>query len=345
MKRVWGLASVFVWFAACGQLPRVVLVDPAAPPAEGNPRHTPQDGGVTQGDGGAPLPHIGAACFPEVWHPELPNPFYEQFYPQMGGHCAGTHHQDIRNVERVVFLGDSITAGTPPTLPNQLYRALLTEKALQRWPGVVVDDCSVVGARSEDLLVSADAQIPQCFTQQPDARATLVIMTMGGNDMADMQRAGSAGASPEESVAAADRALQNLDAALAFLKDPARFPGGSFVVFANLYEYTDGTNDVASCPAATVAGITGMWAEGEQTFIRVNQGYMERAVGHQADMVLLMEHFCGHGYHNNDPQSRCYRGPNAARWFDVTCIHPTPAGHRVVADLFWSVVLGDEAVP
>jgi hypothetical protein len=40
---------------------------------------------------------------------------YEQFDPIIGSHCKGTNHQDIIDIERVVFLGDSVTVGTPPT--------------------------------------------------------------------------------------------------------------------------------------------------------------------------------------------------------------------------------------
>lgn len=51
-----------------------------------------------------------------------------------------------------------------------------------------------------------------------------------------------------------------------------------------------------------------------------------------------LEHFCGHGFHNEDPESECYRGPGVERWFDFTCTHPTPAGHRQIADMVLAVI-------
>jgi lysophospholipase L1-like esterase len=275
-----------------------------------------------------------------VWHPELDNPHYEQFVPVVADHCQGTHHQDIRGVERVVFLGDSITAGTPPTLPNQLYRMRLEQRLREAFgQDITVDNCSRIGARSSDFFDGNTPQLAPCFPYPEDARVTLTIMTMGGNNMADLQRVGQDGAPLEETMGRANLYLDEMDRALGFLKDPQRFPNGSFVVFSNLYEFTDGTGDVASCASARLAGLTGVWNDGPQVLIHVNEQLMRLAVQHRADMLFTLEHFCGHGFHNNDPGARCYRGPDTPRWFDLTCIHPTPTGHGVLADMFAQTIL------
>jgi len=65
---------------------------------------------------------------------------------------------------------------------------------------------------------------------------------------------------------------------------------------------------------------------------------MKTAVDTGTDMILLLEHFCGHGYRNDDPEAPCYLGPDAPRWFDLTCIHPNPAGHQELANMFQAVV-------
>ena len=72
--------------------------------------------------------------------------------------------------------------------------------------------------------------------------------------------------------------------------------------------------------------------------IWANEQYMRIAVDTHTDMILMLEHFCGHGFHNDDPTTRCYRGPGTERWFDLTCIHPNPTGHQVIADMFMAVV-------
>lgn len=43
---------------------------------------------------------------------------YLQFDPIIGSHCKGTNHQDIIDIERVVFLGDSVH-GRDPAEPAQ----------------------------------------------------------------------------------------------------------------------------------------------------------------------------------------------------------------------------------
>ncbi|MCH9679947.1 MAG: hypothetical protein K0V04_00820, partial [Deltaproteobacteria bacterium] len=63
------------------------------------------------------------------------------------------------------------------------------------------------------------------------------------------------------------------------------------------------------------------------------------AVDTQTDMYLLLETFCGHGFNFDDPTAPCYRGPDTPIYFDLTCIHPNPVGHSVIANDFLSVVL------
>ena len=55
-------------------------------------------------------------------------------------------------------------------------------------------------------------------------------------------------------------------------------------------------------------------------------------------MTFLLEDFCGHGFENENPAAPCYRGPNTPQWFDLTCIHPNPAGHDHISEMFMAVV-------
>jgi hypothetical protein len=57
-------------------------------------------------------------------------------------------------------------------------------------------------------------------------------------------------------------------------------------------------------------------------------------VARQIDVVFSLENFCGHGFHADDPNGVCYRGPNTDVWFDLTCVHPSPKGHAALARLF-----------
>jgi lysophospholipase L1-like esterase len=274
-------------------------------------------------------------CFPPPADASKPHPNYDQFHPTVNSQCTGTNNQDISGVERVVFLGDSITTGTPPTLPTEIYRTLVSNEMRAKF-GLFIDvqDCSGWGARNDDFLGPPHDQIHHCFAEV-ETRKTLVVMTMGGNDMSSIAKDADAGDTPEQTMMKVDQSLQDLEQAVTWLKDPAHFPNGSYVVFSNIYEFTDATGDLASCPAAALAGF-GAVASPQMTpaYLRAAEQYMRIAVDHQIDMVFSLESFCGHGFHADDPSSVCYRGPNTDVWFDLTCIHPNPEGHAALARLF-----------
>ena len=267
-------------------------------------------------------------------------PDYDQFRPVVGSHCAGTNHQDITDVERVVFLGDSITQGTPPTPASGYYRNLLAESLRARFgEGLQVDECSKWGARTDDLLLPPHQQVQSCFPG-PEPRRTLVVITAGGNDMLAVLEDALGGGTIEQSMAKVDEAVGLLrDAVDWFFADPARFPGGVFVVFANVYEFTDGVADFPqSCPFSILAGVTRGWPEGRPVFNHLNEELMRVAVDTGTDLMFLSETFCGHGFHAGDPENECFRGEDAETWFDFTCIHPNPAGHQAIAEAFLKVI-------
>jgi lysophospholipase L1-like esterase len=284
-------------------------------------------GGTGGGSGGG-----AAQCVGDVYD-GLVYVNYDQFSPTLGSHCKGTNHQDIQGVEKLVFLGDSITVGTFPTSSAQFYRTVLSEQVKAQWPAVEVQSCAVNGARTADFF-SGDQQISDCFPGV-EQKKTLIVITMGGNDLANMAE-NKLGAN--EANAQTDVVVSEMRAAVEWLKDPANFPNGSWVVFANVYEYTDLTADLDSCPLAGAAGLSGEYMTGVAALTRMREGYMKIAVDTGSDMMFLGESFCGHGYHAGDANSQCYRGPGTANWFDITCIHPTPEGHKQIADDFWAII-------
>jgi len=256
---------------------------------------------------------------------------YDQFSPTIGEHCKGTDHQQIEGVEKVVFLGDSITQGTFPTSASDYYRTVLGNTLGERFAGVEVAECAENGARMRDLM---NNQIPQCFPDV-ESKRTLVVMTMGGNDVAEWAR----DKLPLETAKAeADSVADELREAVNwFYADASRFPAGVFVVFANVYEYTDGTAQLDSCPGASLIGFTGEYLDGAGALAHLEEQMMKVAVDTNTDLVFMLEEFCGHGY-KRDESGTCDRGPDAELWFDLTCIHPTPAGHHALANLFDTVI-------
>lgn len=314
-------------------------------------------GGDSGGDG------IFEMCFGDqfVNTPNL-GPDYDQFSPVIGSHCLGTDHQDITDIERVVFLGDSVTVGTPPTLPGDVYRtqlagdltddfSLMAPELLWQLYDIfngttVVRDsgsfasCSKWGARTDDLL-SPGYQIEDCFPPETRELRTLVVMTVGGNDISSLTQDAIDGASEEALWDEITSAVELQRAAIEWLKDPENFPNGAFVVFANIYEFTDGTGEVMSCDVSGLAGFDQPVPAPDQLaemIVWANEQYMSIAVDTQSDMIFLLESFCGHGFQADNPEAPCYRGPGAGTWFDLTCIHPNPTGHDQITDLFGAVI-------
>lgn len=288
---------------------------------------------------------------------------YAQFNPTIGSHCKGTNHQDIIDIERVVFLGDSVTVGTPPTQGKDFYRSELADVLVDRFgltppndlwkqvnpiDGVALvkssgdfSSCAKWGARTDDFIVSND-QILDCFPEVLRDKRTLVVVTMGGNDLASIAKKGANGTPYEQVLAEAEAFIALMREAVHwFIDDPERFPNGVFVVFANVYEFTDGTGDLMSCPAAGLGGFDKPWEDVEalrNLVLWIDEQYMDIAVETQTDMIFMLEAFCGRGFKAGDPSAPCYRGPGTKTAFDLTCIHPTPGGHDLITDLFTAVI-------
>jgi lysophospholipase L1-like esterase len=308
---------------------------PATEPAP-SPEAGAAEASVTDTTDAAPSPTTARACFADLAGP-VPGPDYEPFAPVLARGCAGTHHQTITGVERVVFLGDSITAGTPPTPTEQYYANVLAERLKTKFgANLEVASCAAYGARFDDLL-AGKGELASCFPGATEDKRTLVVMTMGGNDVAAWAKAKLDTAT---ATAEADKAVGMLRAAVDWLKDPVRFPKGSFVVFGNVYEYTDTSGDLSSCPAASIAGLSGTWPDGAPAVVHFQEQMMKVAVETKTDLVFLLENFCGHGFKADDPSLQCYRGPGTPEWFDFTCYHPNPEGHAEIAKLFGMVIDG-----
>ncbi|MDP6933674.1 MAG: SGNH/GDSL hydrolase family protein, partial [Myxococcota bacterium] len=97
--------------------------DSSASPDTGTTQDPAEDTGLTAFE----------QCFSQILDPDGGGPDYEPWDPTVASHCSGTDHQDIEGVERVVFLGDSVTVGTPPTDAEDWYRNLLAEQLAEEF--------------------------------------------------------------------------------------------------------------------------------------------------------------------------------------------------------------------
>jgi lysophospholipase L1-like esterase len=290
---------------------------------------------------------------------------YDSYGPTIGAHCKGTNHQEIQGVERVVFAGDSITVGTPPQGFETWYRNVMAAGLVARF-GLTAPDwlwqnvdlingvalaqssgdfwsCAKWGARTDDLERKPHEQLVACNPKGVREKTTLVIITAGGNDIFAWAQDLVKGVPLEDLWAAAEKAAADLESAIHWLvDDPTRFPNGVYVIFANPYEFTDpdSGNDLAKCPGANLISMDTALIDAQFNEITTwfMGEYMRVAVETGTDLAFMGEQTCGHGHMKDDPKGRCYRGPGTELWMDITCLHPSAAGHAGIADLFLSII-------
>lgn len=304
------------------------------------------------------------ACFGDQWT-DPPPVDYATTGAVVAAHCAGTDHQEIGVPTRVVFVGDSITAGSLPTLTDFWYRNVLADAMVAAWgleapsalwrnvdpfEGETIEQesgsfasCAKYGARTDDLLLAPHQQLPTCLPEDRRDEPTLVIMTVGGNDLFSLLEDVNAGIDEATLRATYDAALAHLRDAVAWVADErAHYPNGLWLVFANTYDFTDahGAEDMARCPGA---GLIGLDVPLRNPLVwdilgRAQEEYLRIAADTGTDMVFLGEGFCGHGYAADDAGLRCFRGPDALPFLDVTCMHPRAEGHSAIASGMLAVI-------
>ncbi len=293
--------------------------------------------------------------------------------------CVGTRHQTWSGVQRVVFLGDSVTVGTPPadlvsfatvgsavtdivTDIDESYRSRFSDalatrfgldgpgltwrgwnplaqgEALQRSSGDFWN-CARWGSKTRDLA----GQIENCFPGSERDKKAMVVFTSGGNDLVDLVKMASDGNSPDDIWARAEQTVADLEAAIDNLKDATAFPAGNLVLFGTPFEYTDWSGDITSCAAAPASGVAPVSdpdkiALLKEIFDWLSVSYLGVAERQGADVAFLLEAMCGHGFRRDDPSLPCYRGPDAERFLDLTCIHPNVRGHQELVARFSALV-------
>ncbi len=283
----------------------------------------------------------------------------------IGTHCMGTDHQDIDGIERVVFIGDSVTVGTPPTAAGDWWRNRVADDLVDRWgleaptwdwenvnllEGMVYtiesgdfSCCAKWGARTDDLMLDPHQQIQTCIPEDARDRTNLVLMTTGGNDLFNLLEEIRDGVDPAESEAQWQTAIEHLQDAVHFLKSSEDFPGGVHLVVANIFDVTDETAalDIANCTGPEWIGLYEPLLDPltHDLAIAWQEEIAALVAETGSDLVFMGENFCGHGYNYDDASGRCYRGGDPEVWFDLTCMHPSAAGHEAISEMFLATIL------
>lgn len=249
-----------------------------------------------------------------------------------------------KNPARVVFMGDSITAGVGASGGGLSYPELLMEND-SAWPhhddvdiestygDVELVDVSRGGATTQTLV---DEQLDSLAAAVGDVAEgeSIFVVTIGGNDMqAAIPVALTQGNAAAE--AAIDTAADNIAEMLEFITDETRFPDGTYVYFANVYEPTDNVAQADDCFFGL--DLSSIFFHFDDANARFRQEAEDAGVA----MVDMRGHFLGHGFHSSDSSIEAYHGEDPSVWFSSDCIHPNDRGHHEIRRLFHAAITGD----
>ena len=128
-------------------------------------------------------------------------------------------------------------------------------------------------------------------------------------------------------------ALANIGAVVTALQDPARFPDGTSIYVADVYDPSDGTGHVNGCffdltlPELITA--LDVWRD----------RYIELGTQMGFGIVDMLGHFHGHGYEYATATNPYYDTDDPTLWF-ADCVHPNDIGHDQIRQLFFEAIDG-----
>lgn len=241
--------------------------------------------------------------------------------------------------ETVIFLGDSITAGAGAWSEDEDYASLLVNNTnawpdwngidlATRHPGIDVVDVSSSGAWTGTVINTQFDRLEDQLTLPLEGEA-LVIITVGGNDL---QSVLLNPAGVEERL---ENTVNNWGKIAGYFLDEQRFPDGSTVLMANVYEPTDAVGQVDDCFYGL--NISSLLPSLHDANVQL-RGLAERKGFSALD---LRGTFLGHGFNHNDDTTPHYNEEDPSLWLANGCTHPNPRGHHEIRAMFWQAIDGE----
>ena len=253
---------------------------------------------------------------------------------------VGTYAHRLPKVPKtVIFVGDSITAGAGAGNDDEDYVSLLVNNSntwpdwdgidlATRYPGINVVDVSEGGAWTGTVLNTQIEHLEEQLTL-PLEGEVLVVMTVGGNDLQSVLM------NPSGVDARLEKTVDNWRKIAAYFLDEQRFPEGSTVLMANVYEPTDSVGQVGNCFYGLDISSLLPSLHDANTQLRG----LAKELGFSA--LDMRGTFLGHGFHYNDPTTPYYNADDPSLWIANSCTHPNPRGHHEIRSMFWRAIEGE----
>jgi lysophospholipase L1-like esterase len=237
---------------------------------------------------------------------------------------------------RLIVLGDSISAGVGASSSARVYGALLAENDDGAYPSesatdlesltggaVEVLDYSAGGATTRDLVRQTNA-VERNLTF-PASGHTVVVLTIGGNDLQGSIFGGDPTGEPLDAAILAIRRM------VTFFQDPTHFADGVSVYLADVYDPSDGVAHIDGC----FLGLT--LPELVDALFVWRDRYIELGTEMGFAVIDMLGHFHGHAYYYDDPTNPYYDAADPSFWF-ADCIHPNDRGHHEIRRLFYEAM-------
>ena len=239
----------------------------------------------------------------------------------------------------VIFLGDSITAGAGAQGAGEDYASLLVDNTstwpewdgidlATRYPGIDVVDVSQGGSWTGTVLNDQIDRLEDQVTLPLEGEA-LVIITAGGNDLQSVLM------NPSGVEKRVEKTVANWSEMAEYFLDDQRFPDGSTLLMANVYEPTDAVGQVGSCFYGLNISSLLPSLHDANTQLR---GLAEDMGFSALDMRGT---FLGHGFYYSDQTNVYYNEADPTLWMANDCIHPNPRGHHEIRAMFWRAIAGE----
>jgi lysophospholipase L1-like esterase len=259
---------------------------------------------------------------------------------------------------RMVVLGDSVSAGVGASTPFLSYASLLYRNENRTYPHDQGADLrSVLGADLQYINVAhsgdttemvVDNQLPRLHADpqedpaslgtQPLHGHTVVVMTIGGNDV--RRQLGPGG---DPAGTAYEDALENLRRIVAYFGDTQRFVDGATVYLGSVYDITDGSDSAHLCLVGLrFTGVSEAMKKWHTGYTALAQE-LNAAPGAHPTVVPIDVYgaFLGHGFHYADTDNAHFDPHDPTLWMnEQDCIHPNNRGHHELRRLFFRAITG-----